>query len=147
MKEKLRQSEIRDREIIFPSQSFEENSSQLNDSVISESPVVKHEEKENDFFIPKPVPKKKMTVGRERYYILRKCETLMEKVKSLSLENYENFQVSVFCIFVLKDIEGNYLKHEESGLTENEEIYKIISDSYDKKKPFYNKYRYSSFNF
>ena len=135
MKEKLRQSEIRDREIIFPSQSFEENSSQLNDSVISESPVLKQEEKENDFFIPKPDPKKKITVGRERYYILRKCKTLMEKVKSLNLENHENFQVSVFCIFFLKDKEGKYLNHEDSGLkTENEEIYKIITDSYDKKK-------------
>lgn len=136
MKEKLRQSETRDREIIFPPQSFEEDTSQLADSITSESLVVKHEEKQNDFFIPKPVSKKKMTVGRERFYILQKRKNLMTKVKSLNSENYVNFQVSVFCGFFIKDKEGNYLDHEEIGLkSENEEIYKIFSDSYDKKKP------------
>ena len=136
MKEKLRQSETRDREIIFPPQSFQEHTSKLADSITSESLVVKHEEKENDFFIPKPVSKKKMTVGRERFYILQKRKNLMTKVKSLNSENYVNFQVSVFCVFFIKDKEGNYLDHEEIGLkSENEEIYKIFSDSYDKKKP------------
>ena len=47
----------------------------------------------------------------------------MTKVKSLNSDNYVNFQVSVFCVFFIKDKEGNYLDHEESGLkTENEEI-------------------------
>ena len=104
-------------------------------SVTSESLKLKHKEKENDFFIPKPVSKKKMTVGRERFYILQKRKNLMTKVKSLNSENYVNFQVSVFCVFFIKDKEGNYLDHEEIGLkSENEEIYKIFSDSYDKKK-------------
>ena len=134
MKEKLRQSENRDREMIFPRQSVEDNNSQSADSITSESLVLKHKEKENDFFIPKRVPKKKMTVGRERYYISHKRMALMKKIKTLNSETYENFQVSVFCVFFLKDKEGNYLDHEESGLnTENEEIYKIFSDSYDKK--------------
>ena len=79
-----------------------------------------------------------MTVGRERFYILQKRKNLMTKVKSLNSENYVNFQVSVFCVFFIKDKEGNYLDHEEIGLkSENEEIYKIFSDSYDKKKPWF----------
>ena len=136
MKAKLRQSETRDREIIFSRQSFEENNSQSADSVTSESLKLKHKEKENDFFIPKVVSKKKMTVGRERFYIKEKRACLMKKVKILNSAHYENFQVSVFCVFFLKDKEGNYLDHEDSGLdTENEEIYEIFSDSYDKKKP------------
>ena len=136
MKEKLRHCETRDREVIFPRQSFEENKSQLADSITFESLKIKHKEKENDFFVPKAVSKRKLTVGREKYSIARKRESLMKNVKNLNSANYENFQVSVFCIFFLKDKEGNYLDHEESGLTmKNEEIYKIFKDSYYKTKP------------
>ena len=138
MKEKIRQCETRDREIIFPRQSFEENISknldvenseicQLTVPTTSEGPRSLQKEKNIDSERPKAASKKKMTVGRERYYILRKREMLMKQVKDLNSANYEFFQVSVNCVFYLKDKQGNYIDREQSASTaENEEIYKIF---------------------
>ena len=127
MKEKLRQCETRDREIILSGQNLQENNSQLTVSITSESPKSLQNENKIESQRPKVVANKKMTVGRERYYIREKRANLMKKVKELNSANYENFQISVDCKFYLKDKKGNYIEHEQSDtIAENEEIYKIF---------------------